>query len=82
MKTTIVFVISVLAFCISSNAQIINPKETTKRKVEERTNNTTDKTIDRGLDKIESGIEGLFKKKDKKQKDKKAKQSKVGDNGY
>lgn len=82
MKTTIVFVISVLAFCISSNAQIINPKETTKRKVEERTNNTTDKTIDWGLDKIESGIEGLFKKKDKKQKDKKAKQSKVGDNGY
>lgn len=63
MKTTIVFVISVLAFCISSNAQIINPKETTKRKVEERTNNTTDKTIDRGLDKIESGIEGLFKRK-------------------
>lgn len=66
MKATIVFVISVLAFCVSSNAQIINPKETTKRKVEERTNITTDKTIDRGLGKIESGIDGFFKKKDKK----------------
>lgn len=49
-------------------AQIINPKETAKRKVEDRTNTRSDQGIDKGLDKVEEGIKGIFKKKDKKKK--------------
>jgi outer membrane protein OmpA-like peptidoglycan-associated protein len=50
-------------------AQILNPKETAKRKAEQRTNSRIDRTIDKVFDKAESGVEGVFKKKDKKNKD-------------
>lgn len=42
-------------------------KESAKRKTEQRVNNTTDATIDKGLDRVEEGIKGIFKKKKKKE---------------
>lgn len=68
MKTLITFI--ALTACFSAGAQIINPKQTAKRKVEDRTNGATDKAIDKSLDKVEEGIGSIFKKKDKKTKDK------------
>lgn len=49
-------------------AQIIDPKETAKRKANDRVNSGIDRNIDKGLDKIEEGIGNIFKKKDKKAK--------------
>lgn len=72
MKTKTTLIALALAIGFSANAQVINPKETAKRKVEDRTNRKADETIDKGLDKIEKGIGSIFKKKDKKQKDKKS----------
>lgn len=46
-------------------AQILDPKETTRRKANDRVNQKTDEAIDKGLDKIEEGIGGIFKKKEK-----------------
>ncbi|TJZ61484.1 OmpA family protein [Sphingobacterium olei] len=72
MKTRLIFIAFTLAIVSSVNAQVINPKETAKRKVEDRTNRKADDTIDKGLDKLEEGIGNIFKKKDKKQKDEKS----------
>lgn len=58
------------------NAQIYNPKETAKRKAQDRTNSTIDRTIDKGLDKVEEGIGNIFKKKDKPTKEEEDKNSK------
>ncbi|MFV0605854.1 MAG: hypothetical protein ACK5NK_08455, partial [Niabella sp.] len=69
MKAKLTFIAFTLAIVSSLNAQVINPKETAKRKVEDRTNRKADETIDKGLDKIEEGIGSIFKKKDKKQID-------------
>lgn len=69
MKTKVMLIGLALAIGFSANAQVINPKETAKRKVEDRTNRKADETIDKGLDKLEEGIGSIFKKKDKKQKD-------------
>ena len=55
----------------TANAQIYNPKETAKRKAQDRTNSTIDRTIDKGLDKVEEGIGNIFKKKDKSAKEEK-----------
>ncbi len=60
-----------LAFCLLTNiayAQIIDPKDTAKRKANDRVNNSIDRNIDKGLDKVEEGIGNIFKKKDKKAK--------------
>lgn len=70
MKTKVTLTALALAIGFSVNAQIINPKETAKRKAEDRTNRKADETIDKGLDKIEQGVGSIFKKKDKKKKDK------------
>ncbi|MEZ4890810.1 MAG: OmpA family protein [Crocinitomicaceae bacterium] len=59
--------------CVSAHAQINNPAETTKIKVENRTNQKIDQTIDRGLDKLEEGIDGLFNGENKKGKNRKEK---------
>jgi len=69
MKAKLTFIAFALAVVSTLNAQVINPKETAKRKVEDRTNRKANETIDKGLDKIEKGIENIFKKKDKKEKD-------------
>jgi OmpA-OmpF porin, OOP family len=61
MKTIyLLFFILVSQYSI---AQIINPKETAKRKAQDRTNGAIDRTIDKGLDKVEEGIGSIFKKK-------------------
>lgn len=54
---------------LTVNAQIYNPKEIAKRKAQDRTNSTIDRTIDKGLDKVEEGIGNIFKKKDKSAKE-------------
>lgn len=54
----------------TGKSQIIDPKETTKQKGEDKANQKIDGTIDKGLNKIEDGIGGLFKKKKKKGKKK------------
>ncbi len=59
--------VGILLPSISATAQVIKPKETAKRKVEDRTNRKVDATIDKGLDKVEEGIGNIFKKKDKKE---------------
>jgi outer membrane protein OmpA-like peptidoglycan-associated protein len=55
--------------------QIEDPKEKAKRASENRANSKVDQGVNKGLDKIEEGIGGLFKKK-KKKKQKKAESSK------
>lgn len=50
---------------LNATGQILNPKEAAKRKAENRTNRGIDRTIDKGLDKVEEGIGSIFKKKDK-----------------
>lgn len=72
MKTKVTLIALALVTGFSANAQVINPKETAKRKVEDRTNRKADETIDKGLDKLEEGIGSIFKKKDKKKKDDKS----------
>jgi outer membrane protein OmpA-like peptidoglycan-associated protein len=65
-------VISVLVFslslvCFFTNAQVVNPKNVVKRQGTNRTNNKIDQEVDKGFDKLEEGIGGLFgKKKNKK----------------
>lgn len=53
----------------SSSAQFIDVKEAAKRKTENRVNNKTDDSIDKGLNKVEEGIGNIFKKKKKKTSD-------------
>ncbi len=60
-----------LSFLIVSTslfAQIVNPKERAKTIGTNRTNNRIDRTIDKGFNSLEEGVEGLFKKKEKKSK--------------
>ncbi|MCU0323823.1 MAG: OmpA family protein [Spirosomaceae bacterium] len=70
MKTIIFSLVCICCFLVTS-AQIIDPKETAKRKAQDRTNNAIDRTIDRGLDKVEEGIGNIFKKKEKPAKEEK-----------
>ena len=49
----------------SAFAQINNSKNSAKRKTEDRTNRKVDETIDKGLNKIEQGINNILKKKEK-----------------
>ncbi len=63
--STLTFTLLVSLFIYSiSQAQIIDPKRTAERKVEDRASRRIDQGIDKGLDKIE----GAFKKKDKNNK--------------
>ncbi len=70
----------IFSFCIfiagqHAAAQVIDPKETAERKATDRANSKIDKGIDDGLDKVE----GLFKKKDKKDKNTSKSESASGD---
>lgn len=66
-KNSILFVILAIAQ-IGAEAQIIDPKEKAKQATENRANSKVDQGIDKGLNKVEEGIGGLFKKKKKKSK--------------
>lgn len=65
-------IISALIFCSNGmNAQIkVNVKDKVVTKTDERANQRTDEAIDQGLNKVEEGLKGVFKKKDKKNKEK------------
>ncbi|MFC2185767.1 OmpA family protein [Fulvivirgaceae bacterium LMO-SS25] len=69
MKARLTLIAFILAIVSGVNAQVVNPKETAKKKVEDRTNRKADETIDKGLNKLEEGIGSIFKKKDKKKKE-------------
>jgi hypothetical protein len=58
---TTLLLIGAKAFC-----QIIDPKESVKNGATNRTNDRLGQGVDKGLDKVESGIGGVFKKKHKK----------------
>jgi OmpA-OmpF porin, OOP family len=64
----ILFIFLCLLITYTIDAQIINPKEVAKRKAQDRTNNAIDRTLDKGLDKVEEGIGNIFKKKEKTDK--------------
>ena len=67
----ILFIVLYLLYNYTIGAQIINPKEVAKRKAQDRTNNAIDRTLDKGLDKVEEGIGNIFKKKEKPTKEEK-----------
>jgi len=47
----------------------VDVKGKVNREADNRANNATDRAIDAGFDKIEEGVRGIFKKKDKKKND-------------
>lgn len=70
MKATLsvlIFVFFIIA-CISSSAQVLDPKKEVEKEGTERVNKKIDKSIDKGFDKLEEGIGSLFGKKKKKNK--------------
>lgn len=69
MKKTLFLVMCLAMLSMITQAQVIDPKVTTKRKAEERANSKTSEGIDKGFDKAEEGIKSIFKKKEKKQKE-------------
>jgi OOP family OmpA-OmpF porin len=71
--------IPLILLSMTTFGQIINPKETVKRKTEDRTNRGIDRSLDKGLDKVEEGIGSIFKKKNKEES-KKEEPSKSGKN--
>lgn len=65
----ILFLLMIIVISQSkAGAQIIDPKKKAKQASENRANSKVDQGIDRGLDKVEEGIGGIFKKKNKKKK--------------
>lgn len=46
-----------------SSSQVVDPTKTTEKKAEQKTNQNINQTIDKGLNTVESGVKGLFKKK-------------------
>jgi OOP family OmpA-OmpF porin len=67
----IIFTFLFGSFVLCAEAQITNPKETAKRKAEDRANRGVDRTLDKGFDKVEEGIGNIFKKKEKPAKEEK-----------
>lgn len=80
MKKLILPGLAVLFTATHTIGQIENTKEKATVKTETRINQRTDEAIDSGLDRIEDGIRGAFKKKDKKQRKAKASSSKHEEN--
>jgi OOP family OmpA-OmpF porin len=72
MKYPVIFTV-VFAFLIFLTPQVrsqvkVNVKGKVNNEADNRANNATDRVIDAGFNKIEEGIRGVFKKKDKKDK--------------
>ena len=56
-------------FSPEAKAQVkVDVKDKVNREADNRANRSTDRVIDAGFDKLEEGIKGVFKKKDKKDK--------------
>ncbi len=64
----ILIVVGILFTGFQLEAQIIDAREVTRQKAQDRTNSKADQTIDKGLDKLEEGLSSVFKKKEKKGK--------------
>ena len=63
-----IFIIALLFLCSPLYSQL-NIGGKIKEKTQERVENKTEEGIDKGFDKTEEGINGVFKKKDKKDKE-------------
>lgn len=59
--------LSFLAASLDGQAQIINPGRRAKEKGEQRANDRIDRTIDKGFDKIDEGLDNVFNGKKKNQ---------------
>jgi len=72
MKYSVVFtVVFTLLMFLSPEARSqvkVDVKGKANREADNRANRATDRVIDAGFDKLEEGIKGVFKKKDKKEK--------------
>jgi outer membrane protein OmpA-like peptidoglycan-associated protein len=77
MKTILLFLFSAL-LVLNGHAQ--NPAVKVKDKANQRVNSKTDQAIDKGLDKTETAIGNIFKKKDKKAKSASADSAKAANN--
>jgi len=66
LHRTIILTATLLACILISRAQVLDPKTTVRDGATNRANDRMGQGVDKGLDKIESGIGGLFKKKKKK----------------
>ncbi len=80
MKKITMLLICVLFINNYANGQIKDPAETVKDRTTDKVNQKSDELIDSGLNKIEEGINSIFKKKDKKEKKKKDKKSNSSSN--
>ncbi|GAB3992247.1 hypothetical protein GCM10028807_24910 [Spirosoma daeguense] len=67
MKTicALLFVFALSATSLQAQIRVYDPGRTLERSVESRTNSKIDQGINRGLDKVEEGVMGIFKKKEK-----------------
>jgi outer membrane protein OmpA-like peptidoglycan-associated protein len=67
MKYSILVMVVACMFMFASiaTAQVKDPVKTTEKKSEQKVNQSVDQTINKGLNSIESGVKGMFKKKDK-----------------
>jgi len=72
MKYSVFFsmIFALLMFLLpDARSQVkVDVKEKVNREADNRANRATDRVIDAGFDKLEEGIKGVFKKKDKKSK--------------
>lgn len=65
----LVYLLASLIVSISLTAQVkVDVKKKLNRETNQRANSKTDQAIDQGFDKMEEGIKGLFKKKNKNEK--------------
>ncbi len=63
-RAAITWLAAVFCFwAIPSHTQVVDPKKTTEQKAEQKANQNINQTVDKGLNSIESGVKGLFKKK-------------------
>jgi len=63
-RAAITWLVAVFCFlAIPSHTQVVDPKKTTEQKAEQKANQNINQTVDKGLNSIESGVKGLFKKK-------------------
>lgn len=65
MNTCLKITLAAILLAHLAEAQILDPRNAAKRKASDRANGRIDQSIDKGFDKVEEGIGGLFKRKEK-----------------
>ena len=70
MKTILTIVITLFTICMSFSQETVGERvvKNAKDKTYQRGEQKSDETVDGALNKVEEGIKGIFKKKDKKKK--------------